>query len=100
MCVQVVEEGDRDDAPDGDTLVYGQDQERQPGHQGDGDQAAHQEVQGGPRRVQAAPELVEGTAEDEGEVLLRFREKRPGVGVRFISSRRSRRCPRRLEDSR
>src|SRR5258705_6663057 len=59
---------------------YGQDQARQTGHQGDGDHAAHQEVQGGPRRrVQAAPELIEGTAEDEGEVLLRFRENRPGV---------------------
>ena len=74
MCVQVVEEGDRDDAPEGDPLVRGQDQERQPGHQGDADHAAHQEVQRGPRRVQPAPELIEGTAEDEGEVLLRFRE--------------------------
>ena len=28
MCVQVIEEGDRDNAPDGDNLVYGQDQGR------------------------------------------------------------------------
>jgi hypothetical protein len=36
--------------------------------------------------VESPPELVEGTAEDEGEVLLRFREGCPGAwcAIHFV----------------
>ena len=94
MCVQVVEEGDRDDAPDGDTLVHGQDQERQPGHQGDADHAAHHEVQRGSRRVQAAPELVEGPPRTREKSSFRFREGCAGAQCGHVSARGSERRSR------
>ena len=75
MGLEVVQEGDGDSMPNGDALVDRHYQEGQPGHQGNADHPAHQEVKCGPGRVQAAPELVEGAAEDEREVFL-FRGQR------------------------
>jgi hypothetical protein len=70
VCIQIVDESNRHNVADPETLVGGQHHERQPGHQRDTYSPANQEAETGGGGVQAEPELIQRSAEDQRKVLL------------------------------